>query len=204
MNQVLYGEKTGLSRLLRNKFVTLVPLAKDHRQTLEEAGSDPSIWALQPFNIAEGFDAYFDWLLAEQASGKWVPFVVINPDGKVVGQTCYLDIRYEDHGLEIGGTWYSPAFQGTNINTAAKLLLLDNAFATGMVRVQLKTDCRNIKSQAAIKKLGATFEGVFRKHKPRPDGTWRDSVFYSIIDMEWPLLRRQILERLYEADSNVQ
>lgn len=202
MKQGVYDESTGLSRLLHNYFVTLVPLAKDHRQALEKAGSDPSIWALQPFNIAEGFDAYFNWLLAEQKSGRWVPFVVMDPDGKIVGQTCYLDIRHEDHGLEIGGTWYSPAFQGTKINPAAKLLLLDNAFANGMVRVQLKTDCLNTRSQAAIKKLGATFEGVFRKHKPRPDGTWRDSIFYSIVDTEWPLLRNRILERLFETHSD--
>lgn len=204
MRRILSNENPSLSRLLRNKFVTLVPLSEDHRHALEDAGSDPSIWRWQPFNIADGFDAYFNWLLAEQASGRWVVFVVIDPSGKVVGQTCYLDIRYEDYGLEIGGTWYSPAVQGTKINPAAKLLLLDNAFAAGMVRVQLKTDCLNLRSQAAIKKLGATFEGVFRKHKPRPDGTWRDSVFYSIVDTEWPLLRRRIVARLFEADCDDQ
>ncbi len=190
----------GLSLSLHNEFATLVPIAEEHRQALREAGSDPAIWTLQPFNIAEGFDAYFDWLLAEQESGKWIPFGVQNPHGKVVGQTCYLDIRYEDYGLEIGGTWYSPDAQGTAINPAAKLLLLDNAFSAGMVRVQLKTDCLNKRSQAAIQKLGAKFEGVFRKHKPRPDGTWRDSVFYSITDEEWPSVREGLLKRLYPAD----
>ena len=186
----------GLSLTLHNEFATLVPIAEEHRQALQEAGSDPAIWTLQPFNIAEGFDAYFDWLLAEQASGRWIPFVVKNSHGKVVGQTCYLDIRYEDYGLEIGGTWYSPEVQGTAINPAAKLLLLDNAFGAGMVRVQLKTDCLNKRSQAAIQKLGAKFEGVFRKHKPRPDGTWRDSVFYSITDDEWPDVRERLVQRL--------
>jgi N-acetyltransferase len=190
----------GLSLTLHNEFATLVPIVEEHRQALQEAGADPAIWTLQPFNIAEGFDAYFDWLLAEQESRKWIPFVVKNPQGKVVGQTCYLDIRYEDYGLEIGGTWYSPDVQGTTINPAAKLLLLDNAFSAGMVRVQLKTDCLNKRSQAAIQKLGAKFEGVFRKHKPRPDGTWRDSIFYSITDEEWPIVRDRLRKRLYPAD----
>jgi N-acetyltransferase len=190
----------GLSLTLHNEFATLVPIAEEHRQALQKAGSDPAIWTLQPFNIAEGFDAYFDWLLAEQASGKWIPFVVKNRHGKVVGQTCYLDIRYQDYGLEIGGTWYSPDVQGTTINPAAKLPLLDNAFSAGMVRVQLKTDCLNKRSQAAIQKLGAKFEGVFRKHKPKPDGTWRDSIFYSITDEEWPIVRDRLRKRLYPAD----
>lgn len=190
-----------LSLSLHNEFATLVPIAEEHRQALQKAGADPAIWTLQPFNIAEGFDAYFDWLLAEQATGKWIPFVVKNPHGKIVGQTCYLDIRYEDYGLEVGGTWYSPDAQGTAINPAAKLLLLDNAFSAGMVRVQLKTDCLNKRSQAAIQKLGAQFEGVFRKHKPRPDETWRDSVFYSITDEEWPTVRERLIERLNQENS---
>jgi N-acetyltransferase len=185
-----------LKRTLRNEFATLVPMAEEHRQRLAEAGADPTIWTLQPFNIADGFDAYFDWILAVQASGAWIVFVVLSSDGKVVGQTCYLDLRHEDRGLEIGGTWYSPEAQGTKINPAAKLLLLENAFSAGIVRVQLKTDCLNKRSQAAIKKLGAKFEGVFRKHKPRPDGTWRDSVFFSITDDEWPNIRGRLIERL--------
>jgi RimJ/RimL family protein N-acetyltransferase len=196
MNQAVDMPVGGLCRTLHNEFATLVPMGEEHRKALCVAGSDPSIWMLQPFNIAEGFDAYFDWLLSEKASGKWVPFAVLDPNGKVVGQTCYLDIRHVDYGLEIGGTWYAPEAQGTAINPAAKLLLLENAFSAGMVRVQLKTDCLNKRSQAAIQKLGAKFEGVFRKHKPRPDGTWRDSVFYSITDEEWPTVRDRLALRL--------
>lgn len=191
-----------LARTLRNDFATLVPMSEELRQPLREAGADPTIWTLQPFNIADGFDAYFDWLLAVQEIGTWVPFAVLNEHGKVVGQSCYLDLRHEDYGLEIGGTWYSPEAQGTKINPAAKLLLLENAFAAGMVRVQLKTDCLNRRSQAAITKLGAKFEGTFRKHKPRPDGTWRDSVFYSITDDEWPTVRERLLERLGVEQSD--
>ena len=183
-------------QILSNAYVTLEPTGERHRAALAAAGSDPAIWALQPFNIAQGFDAYFDWLLGERDAGRWIPHVVIDPAGEVVGQSCYLDIRQPQHGVEIGGTWYTPAAQGTRINPAAKLLLLDHAFASGMVRVQLKTDIRNLRSQAAMKKLGATCEGTFRKHQPRPDGSWRDSVFFSIVDDDWPAIRERLVERL--------
>ena len=88
--------------------------------------------------------------------------------GRIVGQSCYLDIRTADRGIEIGGTWYSPMAQGTRVNPAAKLLLIDHAFANGIVRVQLKTDVLNARSRAAIEKLGARYEGALRKHRQRP------------------------------------
>ncbi len=181
---------------LSNAHVTLEPTEERHRAALAAAGSDPAIWTLQPFNIHEGFDAYFDWLLGERDAGRWIPHVVIDAGGVVVGQSCYLDIRAPQCGVEIGGTWYSGAAQGTKVNPAAKLLLLDHAFDSGMARVQLKTDVRNLRSQAAIRKLGATYEGTFRKQQQRPDGTWRDSVYFSILDDEWPDLRARLVERL--------
>ncbi|MGH6613329.1 GNAT family N-acetyltransferase [Sphingomonas sp.] len=181
---------------LSNAYATLEPVEERHRTSLAVAGAHPAIWTLQPFNIAEGFDAYFDWLLGERAAGRWMPFVVFNPEGVVVGQSCYLDIRLEDDGIEIGGTWYSPIAQGTTINPAAKLLLLDHAFASGLVRVQFKTDERNARSRAAISKLGASFEGTFRKHKRRPDGSWRNTVFYSITEDDWPAARERLIGRL--------
>jgi RimJ/RimL family protein N-acetyltransferase len=184
------------AQVLSNAHVKLEPTEERHRAALAAAGADPAIWTLQPFNIAEGFDAYFDWLLGERDSGRWIPYVVIDPAGQVVGQSCYLDIRAPACGVEIGGTWYSAAAQGTTINPAAKLLLLDHAFECGMVRVQFKTDVRNTRSQAAIRKLGATYEGTFRKQQPRPDGSWRDSVYFSIVDDVWPTLRSALVERL--------
>lgn len=189
------GAKLTAQRL-SNAHVTLEPTEERHRAALAAAGADPAIWTLQPFNIHEGFDAYFDWLLGERDAGRWIPHVVIDPTGAVVGQSCYLDIRAAQSGVEIGGTWYARAAQGTTVNPAAKLLLLDHAFASGMVRVQLKTDVRNLRSQAAIRKLGGTYEGTFRKQMPRPDGTWRDSVYFSILDDEWPVIRERLVERL--------
>ena len=181
---------------LTNSQVTLEPLQEGHREALRIAGSSPDIWKWQPFNIAEGFDAYFDWMLNEQTAGRWQPYVVANASGVVVGQSCYLDIRAADRGVEIGGTWYSPLAQGTKINPASKLLLLDHAFANGAVRVQLKTDVLNARSRAGIEKLGARHEGIFRKHRLRPDGSWRDTVYYSIVDDEWPALRDRLADRL--------
>ncbi len=135
---------------LSNAHATLEPLQERHREALRSAGASPDIWSWQPFNIAEGFDAYFDWLRGEQDAGRWLPYVVVDPAGRVVGQSCYLDIRLPDRGIEIGGTWYSPLALGTRINPAAKLLLIDHAFASGIVRVQLKTDVLNVRSRAAI------------------------------------------------------
>jgi N-acetyltransferase len=181
---------------LTNAHVTLEPLHERHRRALKIAGAAPEIWTWQPFNIADGFDAYFDWMLNEQKTERWQPYVVLDASDVVVGQSCYLDIRASDRGVEIGGTWYSPRAQGTRINPAAKLLLLDHAFGSGAVRVQLKTDVLNARSRAGIEKLGARYEGIFRKHRLRPDGTWRDTVYYSILDSEWPHLRENLAGRL--------
>ena len=181
---------------LENRHVALEPLEERHREGLRAAGASDAIWTLQPFNIHEGFDAYFDGMLALREDGSWLPFAVIGADGVIVGQSCYLEYRAIDRSVEIGGTWYSPAAQGTLTNPAAKHLLLSHAFSNGMVRVQLKTDVRNARSRAAITKLGAVEEGVHRKHRLRPDGTWRDSVYFSIIDDEWPTVSAHLRDRI--------
>jgi RimJ/RimL family protein N-acetyltransferase len=116
--------------------------------------------------------------------------------GKIVGQSCYLTIRERDAGVEIGGTWYRREAQGTAINPAAKLALLDNAFAQGAERAEFKTDALNAASRAALTKLGATFEGIHRRHMRRPHGTMRDSAYFSIIREEWPEIRARLEARL--------
>jgi RimJ/RimL family protein N-acetyltransferase len=115
---------------------------------------------------------------------------------KIVGQSCYLTMRERDAGVEIGGTWYVREAQGTAINPAAKLALLDNAFAQGAERVEFKTDALNAQSRAALTKLGATFEGIHRRHMKRLSGTWRDSAYFSIVREEWPDVRARIEARL--------
>lgn len=182
--------------ILENEHVTLEPLEERHRDGMRDAGSSPAIWTLQRFNIHEGFDCYFDSMIADRRSGAWLPFAVSLRDGEIVGQSCYLEYREIDRSVEIGGTWYSPAAQGSKVNPAAKRLLLKHAFDHGLVRVQLKTDVRNAASRAAITKLGATMEGIHRKHRRLPDGTWRDSVYFSILDDEWDRVRSQLDRRL--------
>jgi N-acetyltransferase len=116
--------------------------------------------------------------------------------GSIVGQSCYLTIRPRDAGVEIGGTWYVREAQGAAINPAAKLALLDNAFAQGAERVEFKTDALNAQSRAALTKLGATFEGIHRRHMKRLNGTWRDSAYFSIVREEWPDARAKLAARL--------
>jgi RimJ/RimL family protein N-acetyltransferase len=133
-------------------------------------------------------------LLALQQRGTDLPFAVIHvPSGRAVGMTRYLNIDAENRALEIGGTWYGLAYQRTSVNTECKYLLLGYAFETlDCVRVQLKTDLRNERSQRAIERLGAVREGVLRNHMILPDGTLRHSVFYSILPEEWPSVRARL------------
>jgi len=178
--------------------VRLEPFEERHRAGLTAAAErDVAIFAHMPFPIAErGYDPWFDSLRAEQAAGRWIPHAVIAPDGRIVGQSCYLAIRPEHAGVEIGGTWYARDAQGTAINPAAKLLLLGHAFACGAERVEFKTDARNAQSRAALAKLGAAFEGIHRRQTRRPNGTMRDNAWFSVIREEWPELRARIEARI--------
>lgn len=134
----------------------------------------------------------------EDAQPNAVPFAVIDrASGAVAGSTRYFDIRPADRGLEIGYTWYGEAYQRTTINTECKFLLLHHAFeGLGALRVQLRTDARNLRSQAAIARIGGVREGVLRSHMVMPDGYLRDTVVFSIIRSEWPEVERRLLEKL--------
>jgi RimJ/RimL family protein N-acetyltransferase len=182
--------------------VRLEPLADRHVPDLWDVAT-PEIMRYMPAYLpprpeewgAAHFAAAVRTLIAKP---DVVPFAVVErASGRAVGSTTYLDIRLHDRGLEIGNTWYGEAYQGTLINPAAKLLLLRHAFETlAAVRVQLKTDGRNLRSQRGIAKLGATLEGVLRKHVILPDGYIRDTVMYSILDDEWPAVRARLEERI--------
>lgn len=183
---------------LTHAFARLEPFEPRHRDGLIAAAADPAIWTHIPFPVErEGFGVWFDRLTDEMAAGFWIPHAVIRPsDGRVVGQSCYLNMRPRDAGVEIGGTWYAPEAQGGPVNPACKLLLLGHAFACGAERVELKTDADNARSRAAILKLGAAFEGVHRAHMRRKDGTLRDTAWYSILRQEWPGVRERLEVRL--------
>jgi RimJ/RimL family protein N-acetyltransferase len=130
--------------------------------------------------------------------GHEVPFTVRDAgDGRVLGCTRFLSLALDHLCAEIGWTWYARSVWGTGVNVETKLLLLGHAFQTvGLRRVEFKTDARNERSRGALTALGAHFEGVFRKHKVLPDGSARDSAYYSVIDDEWPLVRTGLTERL--------
>ena len=183
--------------ILTGKHICLEPLSETHISGLTEAGHDPAIWRYMPYGEVTTLEKMTEWVqhqLAGKTSGSELAFAVIHlQSGKVVGSTRYLDIRPEHRALEIGGTWYGTAFQRTVVNTEAKYLLLCHAFETlGCIRVQLKTDSRNERSQRAIERIGAKREGVLRNHMILPDGVYRDSVYYSIIENEWPGVKKQL------------
>ncbi|MFG2949459.1 GNAT family N-acetyltransferase [Streptomyces adustus] len=198
--------RTPLPRTLTGHHVRLEPLTTEHLGELFEAGGgDEEVWRWQggpaPQTQAELGDKLATLLEAAE-QGAYVPFAVVHrADGRAIGWTTYMDIDVADERLEIGWTWYGRAYWRTAVNTESKLLLLTHAFEDlGMGRVQLKTDHLNHRSQAAIARIGARREGVLRRHRRRPDGTWRDSVYFSILADEWPAAKENLTTRLRELD----
>jgi RimJ/RimL family protein N-acetyltransferase len=183
--------------ILQGKVVRLEPLSLAHIPDLARHANDESIWRYMRYGVIRTEAQMRQWVeerLSEQAAGTDLPFAVIHlAAGEAVGCTRYMEIRRQDRGLEIGGTWYGLAYQRTAVNTECKYLLLRHAFETlGCVRVQLKTDLRNERSQRAIERIGAVKEGVLRNHMILPDGVLRHSVYYSIIDSEWPAIKARL------------
>jgi RimJ/RimL family protein N-acetyltransferase len=187
---VLYGDA-----------VKLEPLDFSHADDLLAAGADPEIWRYmpipQPDTVAE-VRQWIDeaWKLA--AAGEQLPFAIIDPEtGRAVGSTRYLEIHRNWRSLEIGWTWLAASVQRSAVNTETKLLLLKHAFEDqGAIRVQFKTDGRNLRSQQALERLGAVKEGVLRKQRINHDGYVRDAVYYSILDDEWPAVKARLTARL--------
>ncbi|MEW5985437.1 MAG: GNAT family protein [Chloroflexota bacterium] len=182
---------------LTGRVVRLEPLSLSHAPDLLQVARDESIWRYMLYGAVtseEAMRAYVQDLLTRQAQGTDLPFAVIHlASGRAVGSTRFMDIRPSHRGLEIGGTWYGLAYQRTAVNTECKYLLLRHAFEVyGCIRVQLKTDLRNERSQRAIERLGAIREGVLRNHVITPDGTIRHSVMYSIVDSEWPAVKDRL------------
>lgn len=186
---------------LSGRFARLEPLAAWHAEGLYEAGREPSIWTWLtrgPFESLDDARVWVDRAMQDSRGGKEMPFAIIDArSGKAVGSTRFLDIRPASLGVEIGWTWLTPAAQRTAINTECKFMLLSHAFDTwGCGRVQLKTDLRNLRSQAAIERIGGVREGVLRKHMLTQNGHIRDTVMYSILAEEWPGVRERLKVRL--------
>lgn len=187
--------------VLTGQFVRLEPLTEDHTAGLAAVGMDESIWEYMPYGAMNNEDDIRRWvrtILDRRAEGTDLPFVVIHKaSGRVAGTTRYMEIRPEHNRLEIGGTWYGAEFRRTQVNTECKYLLLRQAFEElGCIRVQLKTDSRNERSQRAIERLGAVKEGMHRNHMILPDGYIRHSIYYSIINSEWPQVKSRLEQML--------
>ena len=189
--------------ILEGKHVRLEPMTEAHVPGLAQIGVGQTFWDFMLYGNINTEADMANWvqdILSRAEKGTDLPFVAIQlASGRLAGATRYLNIMPKDRGLEIGGTWYGHEFQRTAVNTECKYLLLQHAFETlECIRVQLKTDQRNERSQKAIERIGAVKEGVLRNHMILPDGRYRHSVFYSILDSEWPQVKQrleQMLER---------
>ena len=187
--------------VLTGKHVRLEPMTEEHIPGLTEIGAGQTFWDFMLYGNINTEDDMRNWvrdIRSRAEKGTDLPFVAIHlASGRVAGATRYLNIMPRDRGLEIGGTWYGQEFQRTPVNTECKYLLLRHAFEDlGCIRVQLKTDRRNERSQRAIERIGAVKEGVLRNHMILPDGRYRDSVFYSILDTEWPAVKKRLEEMM--------
>lgn len=186
---------------LTGKYVRLEPMTEAHIPALAEIGVGQTFWDFMLYGNMNTEADMANWvrdILSRAARGTDLPFVAVHLEsGRAAGATRYLNIMPNDRGLEVGGTWYGLEFQRTAVNTECKYLLLKHAFETlGCIRVQLKTDLRNERSQRAIERIGAVKEGVLRNHMILPDGRIRHSVFYSILDTEWEGVKKRLEEML--------
>ena len=181
---------------LTGERVTIEPLQREHESALREAARDGELWRLwftsvpRPDDVASYIDTALRWREERDA----MPFVVrLRADGSVVGCTRYFNVEPEHRRLEIGYTWYARRVQRTAINTECKLLLLTHAFeALKCIAVEFRTSWFNHASRSAIARLGAKQDGVLRNHQISPDGSYRDTVVFSILESEWPAVRQHL------------
>jgi RimJ/RimL family protein N-acetyltransferase len=191
-----------LQPTLIGEVVRLEPLAPEHRDALFAVSGPAEIWEYWSFNPGASeaaFDTWFERCLQEAADGGDAHFAtILQATGAPVGSTSFCSRRESDRGLEIGWTWLTPAAWGTGANTSAKFLQLRYAFEElGCIRVDFDTYAENVRSRAALAKLPAQFEGVWRNYSIREsDGSKRSSAFYSVIDDEWPTVRENLITRL--------
>ncbi|MGA8938218.1 MAG: GNAT family protein [Acidobacteriaceae bacterium] len=180
---------------LEGDLVRLEPLAMRHEAELKAIYDDARIWRHQHRKVdsAEGLRDYLAASLKEWRAGTALPFVVRSVEsGRLVGMTRLKNMVRENRRATVG-SWYCRAAWGTGANTEAKLLLLQHGFEVlGCVRVEFHTDRLNARSRAALKKLGAVEEGILRADVLKPDGRRRDTVMYSVIDTEWPKVKRRL------------
>ncbi len=194
----MYIESTELT----GQRAKLVPMNTDHIEGLFEAGTDARIWTYMPLKVETIEDAkrLVDDALLARDQGFEFPYIVLDQEtDMIVGSSRFLNISKLNRSVEIGWTWYNPTVWRTRINTECKYLMLSHCFETlSTIRVEFKTDSRNIRSGRAIERLGAVKEGIWRNHRILSDGYIRDSVYYSIILQKWDSVKsklQSLLER---------
>lgn len=186
--------------ILTGNHVSLEPMQQDHLSALCEVGLDEELWrwTVNACRKPDDMERYMAAAFDDQKHGTALPFVTIDKtSGKVVGSTRFGNIDAKNRKAEIGWTWIGPKWQRTYINTEAKLLMLAHAFEVWKcIRVELKTDALNERSRNAILRIGAREEGIFRNHMITDAGRFRDTVYFSIIDIEWEQVRDKLIDRL--------
>jgi RimJ/RimL family protein N-acetyltransferase len=185
---------------LQGRYARLEPLRLEHVDGLAEVGLDPDLWQWIPWPVTtpEQMRAYVQQALDEQQRGLALPFATIDAQtGRAIGCTRFCAIDARNRRLEIGWTWIARSHHRSGVNTEVKTLMLAHAFETlGAFRVELKTDALNQRSRNAILRLGAQQEGIFRRHVLTSTGRVRDSVYFSILDSEWPDVKARLVAKL--------
>ena len=189
---------------LYGKRIRLEPMRAEHLPALTAAGAFQELWkwtstyAHTPDSMRE----YVASALGDAREGRAIPFVTVDrASGRIIGSTRFANFDHANRRVEIGWTWITPSFQRTHVNTEAKYLMLCHAFQKWeCVRVELKTDVLNDKSRNAMLRMGASEEGILRKHMLTYSGRWRDTIYYSILDTEWPEVKRFLEKSLGRID----
>lgn len=191
--------------ILEGKIVKLIPVKMNQAAELITAASDGNLWNLWYTSIPtpDGMIAYIKKAILDFENDQGLAFVVIDQQSKkIIGCTRYTNVSPEDRRVEIGYTWYAKSFQKTGVNTECKYLMLTHAFEIlDCIAVEFRTNWFNHVSRAAILRLGAKQDGILRNHKIMPDGTYRDTVVFSIIKNEWPTTKTHLE---YKMKQNVQ
>lgn len=186
--------------ILTGANVILEPLSLEHLDGIKEAVKDGELWKLWFTSVPspETAEATIKSALDLRENAGWMPFVVREKEtGKVIGSTRYCNVDEVNQRLEIGYTWYAESYQRTAVNTECKYLLLTHAFEKlDAIAVEFRTHWHNLKSRAAIARLGAKQDGVLRNHQKSADGVYRDTVVFSIINLEWPVVKKSLEHKL--------
>lgn len=194
--------------VLENDHVRLEPLRREHETALSHAAADGGLWQLWYASVPtpENMPSYLDQAIAAQQKDLALPFIVVDKrNEQIVGTTRFYDADHKNQRLLLGYTWYAQSVQRSAINTSCKLLLLQHAFETlQCAAVEFRTHWMNHRSRAAIARLGAKQDGILRRHIKMPDGSYRDTVVFSILDNEWPTVKMQLNYLLHHHRKNSQ